>query len=116
MTAQKCRINYIGDETADIADVLKGSTNFVASCYSVDKVQTMSEARVRVWAKRSEKSLASAPKLPSLPPTTASFYRNTMRAHFQACVWKHDVDENPPLLTHLNTDEPDVMNRKRWCH
>ena len=61
----------------------------------------MSDARVRVWTKRAGKSLASAPKLPSLPSKTDSFCENAKRAHFQTCVWKHAIDPNPPALDPL---------------
>lgn len=101
LKSQKCPVNSIGEETADLEDVIRQSTNFVASCYSIDRVQTMSEARVRVWAKKAGKSLASAPKLQSLPPTTESFCENAKRAHYQACVWKHAVDQDPPALDPL---------------
>ena len=44
----------------------------------------MSEARVRVWAKRTGTSLVAATKLAYLPPTTDAFLENAKRAHYQA--------------------------------
>ena len=41
------------------------------------------------------KYLASAPELASYPPVTASFSDN---AQYQAYVFKHAVDQDPPVL------------------
>ena len=46
----------------------------------------MTEARQKMWAKKVSQSVASAPKLSSLPPTTESFAQNAARAHLQVAV------------------------------
>ena len=33
-----------------------------------------------------------------LPPTTESFYKNAMRAHLQACIWRQTLDSDLPQL------------------
>ena len=44
------------------------------------------------------RSVASAPKLSSLPPTTESFAQNAARAHLQVAVWKNALEPNPPQM------------------
>ncbi len=41
------------------------------------------------------------PKLKTIPPISQSFKENTKRAHFQACIWKAALDEEPPNLDPL---------------
>ena len=57
---------------------------------------TMTEARQKMWAKKVSRSVVSAPKLFSLPPTTESFAQNIARAHLQVEVWRNTFEPNPP--------------------
>ena len=41
------------------------------------------------------------PKLKAIPPTNEAFKENSKRAHFQACIWKAALDEEPPNLDPL---------------
>ena len=63
-----------------IVDVMKQATKFT-------------EAQ-KVWTSRVGRSLASAPKLTSLPPTTESFQENVARAHLQTAIWKSSLHHN----------------------
>ena len=59
---------------------------------------TMTEARQKMWAKKVSRSVASAPKLSLLPPTTESFAQNAPRAHLQVAVWRNALEPNPPQM------------------
>ncbi|KAL5008470.1 hypothetical protein ScPMuIL_014051 [Solemya velum] len=100
--SKKYLLNSVRDITADMDDVVKESTKFIASCYSVEDTSTMSNTRMKAWSKKAGKSMVSAPKLDTLPQTTELFQENVKRAHFQACVWKHAVDPDPPVLDSLD--------------
>ena len=51
-----------------------------------------------MWAKKVSRSVASAPKLSSLPTTTESFAQNAARVHLQVAVWKNALEPNPPQM------------------
>ena len=56
---------------------------------------TMTEARQKMWAKEVSRSIVSAPKLLSLPPTT-ELAENIARAYLQVAVWRNAFEPNPP--------------------
>ena len=51
--------------------------------------------------KQKTKRCMSAAQIESLPPTLEAFKENTKRAHFQVCIWKAALDEQPPYLVTL---------------
>ena len=62
----------------------------------------MSLVHYKVWVSRTGRKEASIlPKLTSLPPTTEAFRENVNRAHFQACIWKAALQQDPPELDPL---------------
>ena len=66
------------------------ATPYILACYGQTKCMTMTEARQKMWAKKVSRSVASALKLSSLPPTTESFaQQNAARAHLQVAVWRN---------------------------
>ncbi len=98
------RLNHLGNPMASLEDVLCESAAFVAACYGqkCQPHETMTDIRYKVWvSKTGRKSACLLPKLKVIPPTSQSFKENTKRAHFQACIWKAALDEEPPNLVPL---------------
>ena len=99
LKTQNSPLSSLGDPNANMENVLKQSSNFIAVCYSVSGEQiTMSIVRQKVWSSWEGKAPSCAPKLCSLPPTSESFVENVKRAHLQACVWKQATELDPPEL------------------
>ena len=97
-------MNPLGDPKASLDDVMKESTHFVGACYGqkCDPSDTMSSIRYKVWVSRTGRKGASIlPKLKSLPPIVEAFRENVKRAHFQACIWKAALQQDPPELDPL---------------
>ena len=62
----------------------------------------MTDVHYKVWvSKTGRKSTCLLPNLKAIPPTLEAFKENTKRAHFQACIWKAALDEEPPSLDPL---------------
>ena len=75
-------LSLLGKLEENFDDVMNQATRFIASCYSVQGVSNMTEARLKVWNRKAMKKTANkAPPLCSLPPTTAAFKENVKRAH-----------------------------------
>ena len=79
----------IGDTNCTLSDIISQATPYILACYGQTKCMTMTEAREKMWAKKVSLSIASAPKLSSLPPMTESFAQNVARAHLQMAVWRN---------------------------
>ena len=62
--------SYIGDTNCTLSDIMSQATPYILACYGQTKCMTMTEARQKMWAKKVSQSVASAPKLFSLPPMT----------------------------------------------
>jgi len=93
------QLTELGNDTAALADVVQESTTFIASCYGYANATNMTDARIKMWKLKTGKaSIVSAPKLMSLPPTNEAFQLNVLRAHLQACIWKHAADADPPNM------------------
>ena len=61
----------------------------------------MTNVCYKVWvSKTGQKSTCLLPKLKAIPPTNEAL-RKTQRAHFQACIWKAALDEEPLNLDPL---------------
>ena len=94
----------MGDPKTSLDDVMKESTHFIGACYGhkCDPSDTMSSIRYKVWVARTGRNGASIlPKLKSLPPTVEAFRENVKRAHFQGCIWKAALYQDPPELDPL---------------
>ena len=91
-------LSHLGAEGKCLQEVLSQCTEFILACYSQSKCQTMNEARHRAWASKVSRSTASAPKLPSLPPTDEAFCPNVAPAHFQVYLWKQALNPHPSHL------------------
>ena len=89
-------LNLLGCQTAEISEVVKQATAFMAECYGISSCSSMLDCRLSVWAKKTGKA-SSAPKLCSLPPTTEGFHENILRAHLQVAVWLSCVTGYPLL-------------------
>lgn len=103
------KLKHLGNISADLEDVFCEATKFVAACYGqkCHPGETMSDIRYKVWITKTRRLRESASAkfvklhqrlLKSLPPTLEAFRENAKRAHFQACVWKAGLSEEPPCL------------------
>ena len=95
------RLNHLGNPSANLEDVLCESTAFVAACYGqkCEACETMTDVRYKVWVTKTlRKGACLLPKLKAMSPTLEVFKDNIKRAHFQACIWKAALDEEPPNL------------------
>ena len=93
-------LSLLGKLEENFDDVMNQATRFIASCYSVQGVSNMTEARLKVWNRKAMKKTANkAPPLCSLPPTTAAFKENVKRAHLQAAVWISATSDPPNVDT-----------------
>ena len=91
-------LSSIGDTNCTLSDIMSQATPYILACYGQTKCMTMTEARQKMWAKKVSRSVASAPKLSSLPPTTESFAQNVASAHLQVAVWRNILEPNPPQM------------------
>ena len=97
-------LNHLGDPKSRLDDVMKESTHFIGACYGqkCDPSDTMSSIRYKVWVSCTGRKGASIlPKLKSLPPTVEAFRENVKRAHFQVCIWKAALQQDPSELDPL---------------
>ena len=91
-------LSSIGDTNCTPSDIMNQATQCILACYGQTKCMTMTEARQKMWAKKVSRSVASAPKLSSLPPTMESFAQNAACAHLQVAVWRNALEQNPPQM------------------
>ena len=78
--------------------MLEEATQFVLACYSMLGKSSLTDARVETWTNKMRRCTLESPKLSSLPPTSAAFNQNALRAHFQLAVWLNALEARPPLL------------------
>ena len=71
-------LSCLSDNSKALADVINQATGFMLACY---ECHSITEARQKLWTSKVGQSLASAPKLATLPPTNESFGENVARAH-----------------------------------
>ena len=90
-------LSCLGDSNANWPKV-KRATSFMVACYSVPKLDSMTQARENLWKTRVGRGSSTMPKLCSLPPTDPAFMENLKRAHFQICIWKHALVLTVPDL------------------
>ena len=63
----------------------------------------MTDVCYKVWvSKTGRKGACLLPKLKAIPLTLETLKENVKRAHFQACIWKAALDEEPPNHDPLN--------------
>jgi len=91
-------LDKLGQSTADLTNVVKQSTDFMAACYGCKApCSSMPECRQQLWAQKTGKSTAAL-KLCGLPPTTEAFEQNVYRTHFQVAQWYSALSGDPPPL------------------
>ena len=71
----------LGDNSKALADVINQAKRFMLACYGQSECHSMTEARQKLWTSKVGQSLASAPKLLTLPPTNEGFGENVARPH-----------------------------------
>ena len=91
-------LSSIGDTNCTLSDIMSQAIPYLLACYGQTKCMTMTEAKWKLWAKKVSQSVASAPKLSSLPPTTESFAQNAACAHLLVAVWRNALEPNPPQM------------------
>lgn len=105
------RLNLLGDKTADITQVIKQATDFMAACYGVYQCSSMTDCRKKIWARKSGTLLAK-PKLCSLPCTTEAFHENVLRARLQLAIWDSSESGEPPDMDPVMFGwEADLINK-----
>ena len=104
-------LDQLGQSSADLADVVKQSTDFMAACYGCKApCSPMTECRQQLWAQKTGKSTAAL-KLCGLPPTTEAFEQKVYRAHLQVTQWYSALSGNPPPLNAVDYEwEADEAN------
>ena len=86
---QGFKFKFLAKIDSDIMEVVKECTEFISTVYG-HKSSSLTTARQAAWHKKAgNSSLLLAPKLHSLPPTTATFIENVKRAHLQSVIWSH---------------------------
>ena len=92
-------VNLLGQNDADMDDVVSEATRFIAACYGSRTKGDLSEIRYTIWAsKMANTKITSAPKLKSLPPTNESFVEHVRRAHHKTAIWKGSLSPDPPQI------------------
>ena len=91
-------LSSTGDTNCTLSGIMTQATPYILACYGQTKCMTMTEAGQKMWDKKVSRSVASAPKLSSLPPMTESFAQNAARAHLQVAVWRNALELNPPQM------------------
>ena len=98
------RLNHLGNPSANLEDVLCESTASVAVCYGqkCEARETITDVHYKVWVSQTgRKGAFLLPKLKAIPPTLEVFKDNIKMAHFQACIGKAALDQEPPNLDPL---------------
>ena len=98
------RLNHLGNPSAKIEDIRCESAAFIAACYGqkCEARATMTDVCYKVWVSKTGRNGACLlPKLKAIPPTMEASKENIKRAHFQACIGKAALDEEPPNLVPL---------------
>ena len=107
-------LSLMGNVTAHLSDIASQATEFITACYGkhVEGSTTMTECRQKIWAYKTCRGRASAPKLRSLPPTSAAFLENVKRCHYQVCNWKSALLPDPPSMSPTEFGwETDIENK-----
>ena len=101
--AEKVPLNHIGEQDADMRDVIDEGKKFVAKCFGQSNTSS-SKNRRTIWIGKTDgaKKSANPPTLKSLPPTDEALELNIKRAHFQAIMWKNCVTGILPALDPLD--------------
>ena len=81
-----------------LQDGEKEATQFMVSCYGKKGAQSLTECRQQMWAQKTAKIGAGAPKLATLPPTTEAFHQNVLRAHLTVANWLRALEKDPSDL------------------
>ncbi len=78
--------------------LIEQASRFIMACYNLAEASNLTEARKLAWRSKVSKSISEPPKLCTLPPTTAAFEQNALRAHLQVATWKSALIQNPTPL------------------
>ena len=93
------KLDKLGNIEATDTEVYEEAMKFLGACYGCTKATAEKNLRYDMWKmKTGNPNIVSAPSLKSLPPTNMAFKLHVMRAHFQACIWKHAINAEPPSM------------------
>ena len=101
LRSETLSLSKVGDMTLFVEEALEQSKCFMLSCYGHPECSSLTDARQKIWSRKVSRSIGSAPKLQSLPPTNEAFAENVARAHLQVAIWKQALELNPPNVDHL---------------
>ena len=101
LRSETLSLSKVGNMTLSVEEALEQSTSFMLSCYGHPECSSLTESRQKIWSRKVSRSIGSAPKLQSLPPTNEAFTENVARAHLQVRIWKQKLELNPPNVDPL---------------
>ena len=80
--------------------IVSVATRFMLACFGQSEYHSMTETRQKLWTSKVGRSLASAPKLATLPPTNEAFGENvaspSVSSYLEACYGAR------PTITRVN--------------
>ena len=93
----------LGDLDADIGDVVKEASTFIAACYGLGGVASMTKARYKVWLRKTgRKGIQKVPELKTIPCTNEAFIEHVKRAHLQVAIWYGAIEGTTPDVEPTN--------------
>lgn len=92
----------VGDLGRSFVDCVREGTKFLLRCYGQKTLNSLNDARIKLWKNKIAKSNSTAPKLEALPPTDEAFQENLKRAHLQAAIWRNSLKSDPSNVNVLD--------------
>ena len=105
-TVVKClkegyRLRNLGHLNAKQSDLYSEAITFIAACYKLREMKSMSAVWCKVRSKKmANKRITAAPNLKSLPPTTEAFEEHVLRVHVQSAIWLSVLEVEAPVFEH----------------
>ena len=91
-------LDKLGNINCPFNEAVEQATRFILACYNHPECDSMTTTRHKIWSIKVSRTIGSAPKLQTLPPTNEAFRENIARAHLQVAIWRHASEPNPPDL------------------
>lgn len=92
MLKHDVHLEVLGEEDANLHDVLRAGHKFVSLLYKDKQVNSsMNQLRHTIFTTKKD-----TPKIKSLPPTDLALNEHIKRAHLQTMLWKAADQKNPP--------------------
>ena len=84
----------LGEEDATHSDLMETGQRFFAALYGQPLGTTTSEARYRIYSRKTGKPI----RIMALPPTEVNLYLHVCRAHLQITLWEAADQQGPPKV------------------